>query len=71
MTKVDQPTILDILEFVFSLRIFLSFDIFITAKRIGTAVMPFITAAYINALIGSIFTKFISNPIDVEAAITK
>jgi hypothetical protein len=29
------------------------------------------TAVYINALIGSIFTKFIPSPIMVETAITK
>jgi hypothetical protein len=35
------------------------------------AIIPFMTAVYINALIGSIFTKFMPSPIVVDAAITK
>ena len=62
--KVIHPIVFDNFPFVSVLRKSLSFDIFNTAKRIGIEVMAFITAAYTNALIGSIFTKLISKPID-------
>src|SRR2546428_6957608 len=71
ITNVNHPITLDTRLLVLSFSIFLSFAIFITAKRIGTATMPLITAVYTNALIGSTLVKFIHNPINVEAAITK
>ena len=69
--NVSQPNILNTILLVLSSSILLSLAIFRIIKRIGTAVIPFMTAVYINALIGSIFTKFIPSPIVVDAAITK
>src|ERR1044072_3287478 len=71
IAKVIHPITLDMRLLVLSLRDFLSFAIFMTAKRIGTAITPLITAAYTNAFIGSILVKFIHNPISVEAAMTR
>ena len=64
--KVNQPIVFDNFPLVSFLRIFLSFEIFNTAKSIGIEVTAFITAAYINAFIGSICTRLISRPIEVQ-----
>src|SRR5215469_9552610 len=66
---VIHPIILDTFPLTLSLRIFLSLAIFITAIKIGTATIPLIVAVYTNALMGSIFAKFIHNPIIVDVAI--
>jgi hypothetical protein len=69
--NVNQPNTLDTILLVLSSSTFLSLAILRMTKRIGTAVIPFMTAVYINALIGSIPTKFIPSPVMVDAAITK
>ena len=69
--NVSHPNVLDTTPLVLLLSIFLSLAILRIAKRIGTAVIPFITAVYINYLIGSISTKFIPSPIRVDTAMTK
>ena len=67
---VIHPIILDIFPLTLSLRIFLSLAIFMTVINTGTATTPLIVAVYTNALMGSIFAKFIHNPIIVDVAIT-
>ena len=69
--NASHPNTLDARLLVLPSSIFLSLAIFRITKRIGTAIIPFMTAVYINALIGSIFTKSIPNPIMVDTAITK
>jgi hypothetical protein len=69
--NVSHPSMLDPRQLVLFSSIFLSFAIFRITKRIGTVIIPFMTAVYINALIGSIFTKFIPNPIVEETVIIK
>ena len=71
MITVAHPIMLDILLLTLVFRIRLSLAILIIAMRIGTATIPLMTAAYTNALIGSILEKFIHSPIIVDAAITK
>jgi uncharacterized membrane protein (DUF2068 family) len=69
--NVNHPNTLDARLLVLSSSIFLSLAIFRITKRIGTAIISFMTVVYINALIESIFTKSIPNPIMVDTAITK
>ena len=71
ITIVVHPITLDIVPLVLLWSIFLSLAMFMIAIRIGTATTPLITAAYTRAFIGSIFMKFIHNPINVAAAIVK
>ena len=66
---VIHPIILDIFPLTLSLRIFLSLAIFIIVINIGTGTIPLIIAVYTNALMGSIFAKFIHSPI-VDVTIT-
>lgn len=68
---VTQPAMFDILLLVLVPRIFVSLPIFIIATRSGTAIIPFITAAYIRALIGSMSAKFTQSPTTVDAAIIR
>ena len=64
MINVNHPSIFDIKPLVLPSSIFLSLAILIIAKRIGTAIIPLITAVYIRALIGLILTKFIRKTYD-------
>lgn len=57
----------EILLFTLSPRTFLLFAIFIITIKSGTDIMPFMTAAYIRASIGSILEKLIQSPITVDA----
>lgn len=58
IVKVTQPTILEKRPLVLFASIVLSLEIFRIMNRIGTGTMPLMTAAYIRAWIGSIFSRY-------------
>ena len=69
--KVIQPTILENRLLVLLTSIVLSLEILRIMKRIGTATMPSMTAAYIRAWIGSVLESAIPSPMIVDVIITK
>jgi hypothetical protein len=71
MTNAAQPNMLDSRLLVLFPKIFVSFESFIIIKRRGTDTVPFMTAAYTSALMGSMLAKFIKKPVIVAAEITR
>ena len=70
IAKVNHPIMFEKRVLILSSSIFLSLASLITIKRTGTVTTALITAASINACIGSICENVIQTPIKVDVAIT-